>query len=182
MLFGSVYGDGIMGAEGEGLRLTIATSTPWQLRVSYGGVSLANVGWSLAPTADEGAREHMIMAVVADSQLSVFVDGHAQISNLTMSRWQPESTWRFGVGARTGSQFQKHHVRSLSIVTDALVDDEAVRVQVSRNNQEFQLGTMEYTYQDPPTVSSFSPASGPSMGGTAVLVHGSSFDGGLRYE
>ena len=59
---------------------------------------------------------------------------------------------------------------------------EAATVEVSLNAQQYSSGGIAFTYHHVAVVSSFSPSSGPSSGGTRVVVSGDGLEGGSDYR
>ena len=58
----------------------------------------------------------------------------------------------------------------------------SVVVEVSLNAQQYSRGGQTFAYHGLPSVSAYSPSSGPSDGGTRVVVSGEGFEGGSDYR
>ena len=114
--------------------------------------------------------------------LSVDFDGKARVHNLTVPLWAPTAGWRFGIGARTSAAVDEHLLGAVTVETGALVDDEAVAVELTLNGQQFSDSGREYTFYSPSHVSAFSPTSGPIAGQTSLVVHGAHFKEGWEYR
>ena len=68
------------------------------------------------------------------------------------------------------------------IVTDSLVDEQPVALQLTLNGQQFSSSGASFAYGLPAKVSSFCPTSGPIDGSTSVRVFGSHFSDGFVYR
>ena len=56
----------------------------------------------------------------------------------------------------------------------------AVALEFSNNNRDFTSNAVQYTFVDPPFLSTISPAMGPVAGGTTVTIGGSNFVSGMN--
>ena len=68
----------------------------------------------------------------------------------------------------------------MTVETGALVDDEAVAVELTLNGQQFSDSGA--SFHSPSHVSAFSLTSGPIAGQTSLVVHGAHFKEGWEYR
>ena len=80
------------------------------------------------------------------SGLSVSHAGHAHVSGLSIDGWAPQQGWRFGLGARIGTDTDDHHVDDLVIDGGSAVHPQAVPLEVTLNGLQFSDGGLLYTY------------------------------------
>ena len=115
-------------------------------------------GQGVRAVFDAGNRAVAVEVAVPEAQMAAL--------------YTPQSTWRFGLGARAGQFPDRHVVDSIAISSAAFVAAEAVALSVANNAQQFSVMSRDFTYYAPPELSAISPASGPTAGATHVQVLG----------
>ena len=100
----------------SGLRVSMLTSAEPKLVVSHRRVVLETVPTHLR------TLDGFVPVVISHGWygLSVIYDGAVLIRNLTIPRWEPQSDWQFGWGARTSSSVDEHLLADIEIRADAL--------------------------------------------------------------
>ena len=135
------------------------------LSVSLGGQQVWDVAF-------ESFRYNVLVSVriTLDSRaLSVTYNGAPLLHGLTLPSLQPAAGWEM---AFAGSTFSVADVRVsyLHVNRGALVP-----VEVTLNLQDYTDVWLPYLFYDSPMLSAVCPASGPTAGGTRVVVHGAAF-------
>ena len=174
--------DAPFGEEGAGNGLRIALLTHRErLDIYYSDELL--VRRSVPRELFRAARFVSVSVVYGLAGLTVRVDGTLLVHEVMIGAWSPLSTWRFGIGARTGqSRTDEHRVDDLRFGAGADVAAHAVWVEVASNGQQFTSSLVPLVYSAPHVVSSVTPEHGPEGGATQVLVSGASFAGGSDYR
>jgi len=97
----------------------------------------------------------------------------------------PTASWRFGFGARTGPNptqlEERHDVRLFRATVGVALGPQVVPVQLTLNGQQY-VGFTAFTYYANAAMTSVAPVSGPTAGGTALLVSGLRLHGGSDYR
>lgn len=169
--------------------------------VVIGGVAATNVTVANGTTitAATGARSAGTVSVVvtnADTQAGTLIDGFTYVAPApTVSSIDPGSGTTLGGTpvTITGTGFASDAtvaiggvgatgvaVVSATTITATTGSHSAGAVSVVVTNADTQAGSLvnAYTYVAPPTVSSISPVSGSTLGGTAVTIAGTGFASG----
>ena len=167
---------------GPGLRVSFMTGSSPRVDVLLAYELLTSVPAPLRDRLSAPSPMADVRVLQLQEGLSVWHDGELLVQNLTLPHWQPEPSWRFGLGASTGSELDEHAIGAISILADAHVEDHALSVEVTHNGQQYSSSAVEYVYSAPPHVSSFSPTSGPVAGNTSVLVRGARFSSQLSWR
>ena len=165
---------GELGA-GDGLRLLLRTEAE-RLEVYFGDVLLLgrSLPLSLVRTGD---WVHVLLELSPSDGLSVQMGGEWLVHDLILTPWAPLSSWRFGIGARTGGEhYDEHRIDNVLLVAGSEHEPRPVVVEVASNGQQFSSSAIPFVYNAPPTVSAFFPERGPQTGSTVVRILGANFD------
>ena len=95
--------------------------------------------------------------------LSVWHGGRRWVSDYQIRGWDPQPSWRLGVGARSGRWPERHWIDWLEIESEMLVAEAETTLELSTNGQQFssfatQLGGGGFAFHAMPIVSSATPA------------------------
>ena len=113
--------------------------------------------------------------------LSVQLGGAWLVHELALSPWAPLSSWRFGIGARTGAEaYDEHRVDNVLLVAGSEHAARPVAVEVASNGQQFssERGGAACTRRRR-SVSAFFPERGPQTGSTVVRILGDNLGAGV---
>ena len=189
-----------VGSSGGGLGLRVVFTPDWrQLRVSYAAQVLQRVLLDeVTPTPSTAPADgpveayidatgvthtavagwHRVRVAYREDGLHVIVDGARVISGLHLRLWAPVVGWRLVLAASTSRGFGRHWLRGLWLRTDAAVHSATLAVAISLNGQQFEPALYAWPAYAHPTVLSVAPQSGPTHGGTRLLVDGLAFAAG----
>ena len=122
---------GEMGPGGGGLVVRLRSHVHARVELSLDGVDLAS---ARAPGELYGHSYTPLRVRVAGGKAHVHYGGVALLSDVALLGWDPDATWRVGVGARQGHQSAQHRVRSLRLRSALrLAQSSSVTVEVSLN-------------------------------------------------
>ena len=149
--FSFSYGDLPTGAIGElgsgrGLRVCWRTHLTNAVEVWY-GTSLLHVS---SPPGGASLRGNAFVEAIIEylpDGLSVSYAGHAYAVSLPIGEWAPQLGWRFGLGARIGTDTDDHHVDDLVVEGGSAAHPQPVPVEVTLNGLQFSEQGLLYTYQ-----------------------------------
>ena len=134
----------------------------------------------------------IVLSLTATSQLHFSFYNVVIIDSLTLIHLEALGGMQLGVSARTGeAQHDLYAIDNLRVLQ--LIGDRptTVPIDVSLNLHDwtgpllapgsghYSTSTITYQYVNSPLVSSCSPTTGPTAGGTRVVVHGNSLDAGV---
>ena len=189
--------EGGLGADGAsmGLRVQLHTQAPRRISVLYDDIQLYSRLLPLAeagPAADDGAlSEQFVPLVIAYGRaahggdtagLTLLFDGVALLRGIEIPRWSPQPSWRFGIAARSGSGAANCRVRRIRLRAGSFVAAHPTPLHVTRNGQDFVTAAPHpFSYHGQPVVSSIAPSSGPTSGGSRLLIAGEALLGGSAY-
>ena len=169
------------GEEGAGVGLRVLLRTRAEnLEVHLGDVLLLRR--ALPSSLVRAGRFVRVLLAHGPPGLSVQLDGEWLVQELALSPWAPLSTWRFGIGARTGVEaYDEHSVDNVLLVAGSEHAARPVAVEVASNGQQFSTSGVRFMHSAPPIVSAFYPGRGPQTGSTVVRILGANFGAGVHF-
>ena len=169
------------GEEGAGVGLRVLLRTRAEnLEVHLGDVLLLRR--ALPSSLVRAGRFVRVLLAHGPPGLSVQLGGEWLVQELALSPWAPLSTWRFGIGARTGVEaYDEHSVDNVLLVAGSEHAARPVAVEVASNGQQFSTSGVRFMHNAPPVVSAFYPERGPQTGSTVVRILGANFGAGVHF-
>ena len=81
---------------------------------------------------------HVLLELSPSDGLSVQMGGEWLVHDLILTPWAPLSSWRFGIGARTGGEhYDEHRIDNVLLVAGSEHEPRPVVVEVASNGQQF---------------------------------------------
>lgn len=170
---------------GTGTALTLAMLPATGLQLWWNGHVVASArvastnGWTPVRIRSNGTHVNV-------SQLGV-----PQMENVPMDMHLNGGTpqgdgfahprWRFFFGSRA-TGVKPHKVAQLRVTSVDQLPNITLTVRESPNSQQFGASDVNFTWLLPPAVSSLSPSSGPTFGGTLLQIFGVNLRGGDDYR
>lgn len=173
---------------GHGLRVQLHSSTyPWAVAVMYDGVPLVRTEVPVNATGRFVLLEISYGRAAHGGTyagLTVRYDGITLLRGMLIDAWSPQPSWRFGVSARSGTGRDADcMVRDVQLRAGGSAEPLSTPLVVARNGHEFLTpAPRPYIYYAAPIISAITPASGPLLGGTRILISGQGLHGGSAYS
>ena len=138
----------------------------WDRRV----LARAEVARNLSTNCWEAVK----VAVGDGGRVSVSHGGVEYLSGITLPQWPVGAHWAFGlsagaIGGQYASANRALQFDNLRLRTPLLAPRHAAPLAISFNGQQY-TSPLHFSYYRPPVLSAALPASGPTAGGTLVLV------------
>ena len=170
----------------DGLRIRLDASQPVHaVQVKLGQSTL--IRRSLHRSLVAQATPLPVRISVRAGLLSLHHAGEELLTGLALPRWEVrfDPRWRIGVvgatapGASSGAALVGTHAIDEFELRDVNAGGHArvntIEFAVAVNAQQFSRDGTRFHYFPPPSISHLAPASGSSVGGTVVTVHGANF-------
>ena len=178
-----------------GLRVELRThhndTRARELIVTYDDVALVHVAVP-SPRQRRGAFVPLRIAYDRASHggsvpgLTAIFGGASLVRGMRIHTWLPQSAWRFRLSAKSGRSHADAVIRRLRIRTGGMSEAQETPLHITRNDQDFDMSPAPhsgmYVFYGPPVISSIAPASGPTDGGSRLLLAGESLLGGSAYH
>ena len=183
---------------GLGLRILMRTYVHNQLLIMWSGDIVHSVGVDDLRTRTDGEFAHVHIRMLGQV-LELWYRGVSLIHELRCPWFEPRADWTWALGARAGQRGDDHWIGNFTMRSSHSVHEVgAVELRVSLNDQEYTPGpTPFHVYYGEPSLTpgaapcrapststcalAFSPTSGPTAGGTRVLMDGEALGHGYPY-
>lgn len=118
----------------------------------------------------------------ARAGLSILYHGHALLRGAPIPAWAPHPSWRLGFAAASGVGANACRVRRVRLWVGAPAEAQPTPLHITRNGQDYEESAAPpLVYIGRPIVSAITPASGPTAGGSLLLLAGEGLRAGSSY-
>ena len=118
----------------------------------------------------------------ARAGLSILYHGHVLLRGAPIPAWAPHPSWRVGFAAASGVGANACRVRRVRLWAGAPAEAQPTPLHITSNGQDYEESAAPpLLYIGRPIVSVITPASGPTAGGSLLLLAGEGLRAGSSY-